>query len=104
MLSAQMDPSTLDTHVKWADGFVVLYSVMDIASFRHVEELLRKLCTNKTEEGSTPVVVAANKADLTHSHAVSEDEGRELARLSHCAFYEVSQRCHYCLLQASVSL
>jgi len=94
MLSAQMDPSTLDTHVKWADGFVVLYSVMDIASFRHVEELLRKLCTNKTEEGSTPVVVAANKADLTHSHAVSEDEGRELARLSHCAFYEVSQCCH----------
>lgn len=85
-----MEATTLENHVKWADGYVCIYSVMDVASFQHVEELLRKLCTNKTEEGSTPVVVVANKADLTHGLAVSKEEGREMARRSHSAFYEIS--------------
>ena len=89
-----MDSMTLDNHVKWADGYVCLYSVMDGASFQHVDELLRKLCTNKTEEGSTPVVIVANKADLTHARVVSEDDGREMARRCHCSFYEVGYRIY----------
>ena len=89
LLIVQMDSTTLESHARWADGYVFMYSVMDAASFQHVTELLRKLCTSKTEEGSTPAIVVANKVDLTHARVVSEVDGCETAHRHHCSFYEV---------------
>ncbi|KAE8738929.1 hypothetical protein FOCC_FOCC015580 [Frankliniella occidentalis] len=70
-----------------ADGAVVVYSIVDRASFEYARHVLALL-------GAVPglrITLLANKADLAHLRAVQASEGRALAEAAAGApFYEVS--------------
>lgn len=53
-----------------ADAYVVMYSVIDKASFQRAEDELGKLQDMEVLR-SRPAIVVANKVDLVRSRAVS---------------------------------
>lgn len=66
--------------LQWADGFLLVYSIIDRESFTYVREV-RQLIQNSrpASPGGTPapcpIVIVANKADLIHLRQVSMEEG-----------------------------
>ncbi|CAH0547206.1 unnamed protein product [Brassicogethes aeneus] len=71
------------------DGFVVLYSVVDKASFLKAEAELTKL-QDADLLRSRPAILVANKIDLARSRAVSTQDGRCLACTFRAKFMEIS--------------
>ena len=70
--------------IQWADGFLLVYSILDKASFeyiqrfkRHVLEIRSIAGTNgKDQPASTiPCVLVGNKAVLVHLRQVATHEG-----------------------------
>ena len=84
----QMPAETLERHVKWADGVVLMYSVTDRASLEEARRLKETLYAHRHAE--LPVVLVANKSDLLTARAVTEDEGLDLAAEMDCPKYELS--------------
>ncbi|XP_029010662.1 ras-related and estrogen-regulated growth inhibitor-like protein isoform X3 [Betta splendens] len=84
--------SLLERKVQWADGYVLVYSICDRASFTAVGRLVQ---TIRSTRGGAPIVVVGNKRDLQHRRAVPSDEGRRLALSAGCRFYEVSAAENY---------
>ena len=70
--------------IQWADGFLLVYSILDKASFdyiqrfrRHVLEI-RNISNSKTDQHqqtAIPCVLVANKADMVHLRQVPTHEG-----------------------------
>lgn len=87
--------STSDDHgaredvLRWADGFMLVYSVTSRQSFNILAELRRKVEDTK-RAAHVPVIVVGNKADLAHYREVTQDEGVRLAVDLNCSFVEVS--------------
>ncbi|XP_045615698.1 ras-related and estrogen-regulated growth inhibitor isoform X2 [Procambarus clarkii] len=77
------------THTRWGEGFVVVYSVDDAASFRHAGAILDSLQRLKAPI-YVPVILLANKRDLDPGRQVSVEEGQALSLQHGCQFYEVS--------------
>jgi len=75
--------------IAWADAFVVVYSITDVASFRHARYLLETISVLKGPQRS-PVILLGNKRDLEHARQVPVDEGQETSLQWQCQFYEVS--------------
>ncbi|CAH1372826.1 GTP-binding protein REM 1 [Tenebrio molitor] len=71
------------------DAFVILYSVVDKASFLKVEIELTKL-QDADLLRSRPAIIVANKIDLARSRAVSAQDGKCLACTFRAKFIEVS--------------
>ncbi|XP_076466763.1 ras-related and estrogen-regulated growth inhibitor-like [Babylonia areolata] len=86
--ASRMPEETLERHVKWADGFVLVYSVTDRGSLEEARRLKDVLYTHRHQD--TPLVLVANKSDLLTARAVTEDEGLELAGEMDCPKYELS--------------
>ncbi|XP_061749693.1 ras-related and estrogen-regulated growth inhibitor-like protein [Nerophis ophidion] len=79
--------------VRWADGFVLAYSICDRASFTAVTRLLHAIKSSRGcphGDRAPVVVVVGNKRDLHHRRTVLSEEGRLLALDAGCLFYEVS--------------
>lgn len=72
-----------------ADAFLILYSVIDKASFDKAESMLRRLQHSPATRYKTAILVA-NKVDLARSRAVSSQDGRCVACTYNCKFIEVS--------------
>lgn len=104
-----------DEVLQWADGFMLVYSIVDRSSFRYLRHLRQHLSTtlptlqrSHTHQGSggssspqqqtqqqhpvgpPPVCIVANKADLIHLRQVSTEEGEILAKDSDDGFVEVT--------------
>ncbi|GCC18321.1 hypothetical protein chiPu_0022359 [Chiloscyllium punctatum] len=75
-----------EQQMRWADGFVLVYSILDRQSF----EVARQQLAWLRGGARATVVLAGNKRDLCHRREVSVEEGRLLALGSGCAFLEVS--------------
>lgn len=86
-----------EEHVRWADCFLVVYSVCDRTSLLDARELLQRL--SETKAAHAPVTLLGNKRDLEHCRQVSADAGRTLAVQYGCQFGEASAADNY----ASVS-
>ncbi len=86
-----------EKRVQWADGFVLVYSICDRASFNTVSSLIQMIKTNKDILGfeKMPIVIVGNKRDLHHRRTVLSEEGRLLALAANCQFYEVSAAENY---------
>ncbi|XP_062998636.1 ras-related and estrogen-regulated growth inhibitor-like protein [Elgaria multicarinata webbii] len=86
------DSSSEDKRVQWADGFVLVYSICDRASFNSVQPKVQfiKAAKEGLSQEKVPIVIVGNKRDLHHRRAVSSEEGRLLALSMDCEFYEVS--------------
>ncbi|MBN3307774.1 RERGL protein, partial [Amia calva] len=95
------DPScettTCEKRLQWADGFVLVYSICDRASFNSISKQIQSIKAVKDYLGAekVPIVIVGNKRDLHHRRTVSSEEGRLLALSTDCAFYEVSAAENY---------
>ncbi|CAH8631854.1 unnamed protein product [Schistosoma rodhaini] len=74
--------------VDTADAYLVIYAVDDRGSFytaRKVIGLLLSQCKR-----SSAIILAANKSDLVRTRVVSSEDGKNLAQIYSCSFYEIS--------------
>lgn len=71
------------------DGWLVMYSITDKASFQRAGEELAKLHSLSLLRGRA-VILAANKCELVRSRAVTVDDGRDLACSYGGKFMEIS--------------
>lgn len=92
-----METSLLAKKAQWADGYVLVYSICDRASFNTVCRLAHaiKSAGDCLGAGKAPVIIVGNKRDLHHRRAVASEEGRLLALKTGCHFYEVSAAENY---------
>uniref|UniRef100_A0ABI7ZWN4 small monomeric GTPase n=1 Tax=Felis catus TaxID=9685 RepID=A0ABI7ZWN4_FELCA len=87
--AGQEDTIQREGHMRWGEGFVLVYDITDRGSFEEVLPLKNILDEVKKPKNVTLILVG-NKADLDHSRQVSTEEGEKLATELACAFYECS--------------
>ncbi|XP_070503961.1 ras-related and estrogen-regulated growth inhibitor-like protein [Chironomus tepperi] len=78
-----------DDVFRWADSFLVIYSIVDRDSFQEAEKLLKKISKLKLPSYYTALMLG-NKNDLEHSRTVSVSEAQEVSLNYNCQFLEVS--------------
>ncbi|CAG5127356.1 unnamed protein product [Candidula unifasciata] len=83
------DMGARDDVVRWADGFVLVYSVTSRKTFDVLADVRRKVEDMK-KASHVPVILVGNKADLAQFRQVTQDEGARLAVDLSCTFMEVS--------------
>lgn len=80
-----------DRQLQWADGYILVYSICDRASFNVVRQQVQCIRQAKQKLASTAqIIIVGNKRDLQHRRTVSSEEGRLLALSTDCGFFEVS--------------
>ncbi|XP_053134833.1 ras-related and estrogen-regulated growth inhibitor-like protein [Hemicordylus capensis] len=81
-----------EKQLRWADGFIVVYSICDRASFHFARQQLQRIQQLKRKGGAekAPVILVGNKRDLQHRRSVSSEEGRLLALSTDSGFFEIS--------------
>ncbi|XP_041973381.1 ras-related and estrogen-regulated growth inhibitor [Aricia agestis] len=94
--------SNLESNIRWAEAFILMYSVTDKCSFDEVHRLKflitynkrrRRLTTSKDSGLEVPVVLVGNKADQVWDRMVTMDEGQRRSREIGCVcFHEISVR------------
>lgn len=97
LVSQDMETSLFAKKVRWADGYVVVYSICDRASFNTVCRLVHAIRSTRDylNADKAPIVIVGNKRDLHHRRTVPSEEGRLLALNTDCHFYEVSAAENY---------
>uniref|UniRef100_A0A670YXX3 Muscle RAS oncogene homolog n=1 Tax=Pseudonaja textilis TaxID=8673 RepID=A0A670YXX3_PSETE len=63
--------------MRTGDGFLLVYSVIDKASFKHVDRFHQLILRVKDGE-SFPIILVANKVDLMHLIRITQDQGKEM--------------------------
>ncbi|XP_044044590.1 ras-related and estrogen-regulated growth inhibitor isoform X1 [Siniperca chuatsi] len=81
--------ASLESSIRWADGFLLLYSITQRLSFLEVPRL-KKLIDQTKQSLVVPTVLVANKADLEIGREVTTEEGQRLAKDLSCGFRELS--------------
>ncbi|XP_053575704.1 ras-related and estrogen-regulated growth inhibitor [Bombina bombina] len=87
--AGQEDSLQMEGHVRWGEGFVIVYDITDRGSFEEVLSV-KNLLDDVKKPKNINVILVGNKADLDHSRQVSIEEGEKLATELACAFYECS--------------
>lgn len=75
--------------LKWAEGYVLVYSMISRKSFQLLQEVQKRV-EEFRKGASIPIVVIGNKADLAHMRQVTREEGQAFAESLGCPFLEVS--------------
>ncbi|XP_035775810.1 uncharacterized protein LOC118457915 isoform X2 [Anopheles albimanus] len=99
----EADCLTLEANIRWAEAFILMYSVADKCSFDECNRLKFLINYNKRRRrlGSynkdtlldVPVILVGNKIDQTGDRMVSTEDGQRRAKEIACAcFHEVSVR------------
>ncbi|XP_075868519.1 ras-related and estrogen-regulated growth inhibitor isoform X3 [Nelusetta ayraudi] len=81
--------ASLESSIRWADGFLLLYSITQRPSFLEVPALKRLIDQTK-QSLVVPTVLVGNKADLEIGREVTTEEGQTLAKDLRCTFRELS--------------
>ncbi|XP_035287849.1 ras-like protein family member 11A-like [Anguilla anguilla] len=81
----------INRSIYWADGYALVFSVMDPGSFRTVFPLYQHV-RHIHPRGSIPLIVVGNKSDLPRARVVSSAEGEALAAELGAAYFEASAR------------
>ncbi|XP_034175603.1 rad, Gem/Kir family member 3 [Osmia lignaria lignaria] len=71
------------------DAFIIMYSVIDKASFQRAEEYLERLHDQDLLQGK-PAILVGNKVDLVRSKVVSSQDGKCMACTYRVKFIEIS--------------
>eukprot|EP01119_Soliformovum_irregulare_P021363 TRINITY_DN7095_c0_g1_i1.p1 TRINITY_DN7095_c0_g1~~TRINITY_DN7095_c0_g1_i1.p1 ORF type:complete len:186 (+),score=26.13 TRINITY_DN7095_c0_g1_i1:36-593(+) len=79
-----------DLDINRGDAFILVYNLDSRASFVELETLLHLVMQIK-EPCTPPIVIIANKSDLSPSQ-VRTEEGKQLATQAGCYFLEVSAK------------
>lgn len=93
-LPFQQGTTPSESHVQWADGFIVVYDICRKITFDVARKILESLHKMKSPF-IVPILLLANKKDLEHRRQIGVDEGHELALEYSCQFYEVSAAEHF---------
>jgi len=80
-----------EQYMRTGDGFLIVYSVTDRASYDHVPEF-HNLILRVKDETAFPALLVANKVDLVHQRVVREEEGREMANQFGIPYIETSAK------------
>ena len=78
-----------ESHIRSADGFLIVYSATDRRSFEAVPAI-KRLLDDQRRARNVSCVLVANKADLQHQRCVTMAEGERVATELACAFFETS--------------
>ncbi|CAH2238778.1 jg11656 [Pararge aegeria aegeria] len=94
--------ANLESNIKWAEAFILMYSVTDKCSFDECHRLKflinynkrrRRLTSSTKDCMETPVVLVGNKVDQAGDRMVSTDEGQRRSKEIGCVcFHEISVR------------
>ncbi|KAJ7409584.1 Ras-like protein family member 11A [Willisornis vidua] len=82
-------PDSLSRCVKWAEGFLLVYSITDYSSYQSVQPLYQHI-RKVHPDARTPIIIVGNKADLLHARQVQAKEGLQLANELGSLFLEIS--------------
>lgn len=80
-----------DQYINSGQGFIVVYSVTSRSSFDAVYEIRDKILQVK-DSASFPMVLIGNKCDLEKERAVSQAEGKDMAKNWGIPFFESSAK------------
>ncbi|OCT60924.1 ras-related protein M-Ras [Xenopus laevis] len=80
-----------EQYMRTGDGFLIVYSVTDKASFEHVDRFHQLILRVKDRE-SFPMILVANKVDLIHLRKVSSEQGKEMATKHNITYIETSAK------------
>ncbi|NXW19806.1 RSLBA protein, partial [Circaetus pectoralis] len=80
---------SLSRCVKWAEGFLLVYSITDYSSYQSVRPLYQHV-RKVHPDARTPIIIVGNKADLLHARQVQAKEGLQLANELGSLFLEIS--------------
>eukprot|EP01127_Copromyxa_protea_P000497 TRINITY_DN10414_c0_g1_i1.p1 TRINITY_DN10414_c0_g1~~TRINITY_DN10414_c0_g1_i1.p1 ORF type:complete len:194 (-),score=37.52 TRINITY_DN10414_c0_g1_i1:116-697(-) len=80
-----------DSYMNTGDGFIIMYSIIDLKSFNEVTAIHTKL--EMIQEGArVPGVIVGNKCDSDDSRQVTTDQGKTLANQFNWGFLEASAK------------
>jgi GTPase KRas protein len=80
-----------ETYIRSGEGFLLVYSVTSKSSFNEISVLQKQICRVKDSD-NVPMLLVANKCDLTNERVVSVEEGKAMARRFKCRYVETSAR------------
>jgi small GTP-binding protein len=83
-----------DHYLRSGEGFLVVYSITERATFNVACELYESIIRLK-EQDHVPIVLVGNKCDLEEKRAVSTMEASTLARTWNVGFFETSAKNRY---------
>ncbi|CAL8404640.1 unnamed protein product [Boreogadus saida] len=87
----QDGPVNCERYLSWASGFMVVYSIDNMQSFKGCQRYLEALALHrKALHLDVPVLLLGNKVDMERHRQVSKSEGASLAARFGGQFYEVS--------------
>ncbi|XP_066274233.1 ras-like protein family member 12 [Branchiostoma lanceolatum] len=86
-----------DRYLRWADAFIVVYSINNRLSFHEARDYLEEVTQQKPtqQQYEPPVIVLGNKTDMERYRQVSKAEGNSIASQYGCSFYEASAAGDY---------
>ncbi|NWT15421.1 RSLBA protein, partial [Vireo altiloquus] len=80
---------SLSRCVKWAEGFLLVYSITDYSSYQSIQPLYQHI-RKVHPDARTPIIIVGNKADLLHARQVQAKEGLQVANELGSLFLEIS--------------
>merc|ERR1719295_65512 len=86
--------SMQDQWIREGQGFLLVFSVCNNATFDEIEEFHRKILRVKDVE-SVPMAIAGNKCDLRNpadKHEVKIQDAEEMAKRFGCMYFETSAK------------
>ncbi|OXB77653.1 UNVERIFIED_CONTAM: hypothetical protein H355_002962 [Colinus virginianus] len=87
----QDGPVNCERYLRWANAFLVVYSIEDRRSFEGCSRYLDVLARHARGcQRHSPVLLLGNKLDMEQYRQVTKAEGTSLAARFGCLFYEVS--------------
>jgi len=88
-----------DQWIREGEGFMLVYSITNRASFERIENFRRQINRVKDNE-PTPIILVGNKTDRGAEREVGKEEGMGLARQYNWDFIETSAKTRQNLEQA----
>ena len=87
-LSFQPSPDTIEKQIRWADGYIFLFSLTDRTTLNYLVYL--KDVIEKLKGRDAPLVLVGNKLDLMSAREVTDEDCLELATKFDCPKFEIS--------------
>ena len=88
------DSTTREMYYTHGDGFIIVYDVTNRESFLNIKKTYQQIRTARRIDNtmSVPLVIVANKSDVSQDRAVQLGEGEALARTLKAAYIETSAK------------
>lgn len=83
--------SLRDHHLSSGGGFLLVFSLTDLATFEEIKQLRDKIC-NVKDTKKVPFVICGNKADLVDQREVPEDQIKPFCSKTKIPYFETSAK------------